>query len=91
MWLVTELKSEWEFMKKLATKLKKKIVRKKKLIERKIMSDSDFQAGLPAAMQAAFEAYVVSTGFSAILVAGSSTVSYVPAPSVTPPTETVTF
>ena len=55
------------------------------------MSDPDFQAGLPAAMQAAFEAYVTSTGFAATLVAGASTISYVPAPTATPPTETVTF
>ena len=58
---------------------------------KKKMSDSDFQAGLPAAMQAAFEAYVTSTGFAATLVAGASTISYVPAPTATPPTETVTF
>lgn len=55
------------------------------------MSDQDFQAGLPAAMQSAFEAYVASTGFNASLVAGSSVIAYVPVPTVTPPTETVTF
>lgn len=83
MWLIKELKSEWKFIKQLAIK--------KQLIERKIMSDSDFQAGLPAAMQTAFEAYVASTGFAATLVAGSSSISYVPAPTATPPTETVSF
>jgi hypothetical protein len=59
--------------------------------ERKNMPDQEFQAGLPAAMQAAFEAYVASTGFAATLVAGASTISYVPAPTSTPPTEVVTF
>ncbi len=55
------------------------------------MSDQDFQAGLPAAMQAAFEAYVASTGFVATLVVGGNTISYTPAPVATPPTETVSF
>jgi hypothetical protein len=55
------------------------------------MSDSDFQAGLPAAMQAAFEAYVASTGFAATFVPGANVINYVPAPTATPPTETVTF
>ena len=30
MWLINELKAEWLFMKKLATKVKKKIIKKKK-------------------------------------------------------------
>jgi len=54
------------------------------------MTDQEFQAGLPAAMQAAFAAYVAQTGFNAALVAGGSTVVYVPQVT-TPPSETVTF
>lgn len=55
------------------------------------MNDSEFQTGIPAVMQAAFEAYVTSTGFNASLVAGSSVIAYVPIISALPPTETVTF
>lgn len=76
MWLVNELKSEWEFMKKLATK--KRV--SKKLIERKIMSDSDYQTG----MTAAIVAYQASVSYP---VQGFS-YTYTPG-SVTPPAETV--
>ena len=80
MWLINELKSEWEFMKKLATKVK----RRKKIIKRKdnIMSDSDYQAGMTAAINA-YQASVsyASTGFS---------YTYTPPATSTPPAETVT-
>jgi hypothetical protein len=89
-WLIEELKQEWETMKKVVKKLKRPY-RRKIIKERIIMTDAEFQAGLPAAMQAAFEAYVASSGFAATLVVGASTVGYTPAPSATPPTETVTF
>ena len=83
MWLLEELKSELEFMKQVAIKVKK-IVRRKKLIKRKdnIMSDSDYQAGMTAAINA-YQASVsyASTGFS---------YTYTPPATSTPPAETVT-
>ena len=83
MWLINELKSEWEFMKKLATKVKRKYIRKIK--ERKIMSDSDYQAGMTAAINA-YQASVqyASTGFSYTYTPP------VPTAPVSPAPETVT-
>jgi hypothetical protein len=83
-WLIEELRQEWQSIKRI-------VIKKKKIIERNIMTDTEFQAGLPAAMQAAFAAYVAQTGFAASLVAGSSSVAYTPAPTATPPAETVSF
>lgn len=60
-------------------------------INEKSMNDQEFQAGLPAAMEVAFVAYVAQTGFAATLVAGGSSIQYVPAPVATPPAETVSF
>jgi hypothetical protein len=95
MWIIDELKAEWETMKRVVKKLKRPYIkrpyRRKIIKERKTMTDAEFQAGLPAAIEAAFVAYVASTGFAATLVAGASTVAYVPAPTAVPPTETVTF
>lgn len=53
------------------------------------MSDQEFQAGLPAAMQAAFAAYVAQTSYNATLNTGS--VSYTPPVTSAPPVETVSF
>ena len=80
MWLLEELKSEIEFMKQVARKVKRKYIRKIK--ERKIMSDSDYQAGMTAAINA-YQASVsyASTGFS---------YTYTPPATSTPPAETVT-
>ena len=78
MWLLERLKSELEFMKQVAHK--RKYIRKIK--ERKIMSDSDYQAGMTAAINA-YQASVsyASTGFS---------YTYTPPATSTPPAETVT-
>ena len=79
MWLLEELKSELEFMKQVAHKVKRKYIRKIK--ERKIMSDSDYQAGVTAAI-VAYQATVTYpvTGFS---------YTYTPPVTATPPAETV--
>ena len=67
------------------------IIKLRRLLRITNMNDQEFQAGLPAALEAAFAAYVAQTGFAATLVAGASTISYIPAPTTTPPTEVVTF
>lgn len=82
MWLLNELKAEWEFMKRLIKKVKRPY-RRKKLIERKIMSDSDFQTG----MTAAINAYYASLN-GAYVVTGLS-YTYTPPTTATPPAETV--
>jgi hypothetical protein len=76
MWLLEELKSELEFMKQVAHKRIRKIKRKEI-----IMSDSDYQAGVTAAI-VAYQATVTYpvTGFSYI---------YTPPATATPPAETV--
>ena len=83
MWLIHELKSELEFMKQVAHKVKRKYIRKIK--ERKIMSDSDYQAGMTAAINA-FQATAgyASTGFSYTYTPP------VPTAPVSPAPETVT-
>ena len=70
MWLIEQLKSEWEFMKQLATKVKR--IRK---IKRKeiIMSDADFQTGMTAALVAARDAFLASSGYAATGFTGSYT------------------
>lgn len=85
MWLIDELKSEWEFMKKLATKVK----RIRKIKERKIMNDSDFQAGMTAAVVAAAQSFIASSGYAATGFSGSYT--YTPPVTSIPPAETVPF
>ena len=84
--LKQELKGEWEYMKRIVGKVKKKLVRKK-LIKRKdnIMSDSDYQAGMTAAINA-YQASVsyASTGFSYTYTPP------VPTAPVSPAPETVT-
>lgn len=81
MWLLNELKAEWEFMKRI----KKVVKRKKKIIKRKEnqMSDQDFQAGVTAAIVA----YAASLN-GAYPVTGFS-YSYTPPVTATPPAETV--
>lgn len=72
-------------MKRIATKIKKKVIKKetKKLIERKIMNDLDFQAGVTAAIQA----YVSS--LSGVYVVTDFSYTYTPPVTATPPAETV--
>ena len=80
MWLLEELKSELEFMKQVAHKRIRKIKRKEI-----IMSDSDYQAGMTAAINA-YQASVqyASTGFSYTYTPP------VPTAPVSPAPETVT-
>lgn len=82
-----ELKAEWEFMKRIVKKVKSKVkqVYKKKIIKRKenIMSDSDFQTG----MTAAINAYYASLNGGYVVTGLSYT--YTPPVTATPPAETV--
>ena len=84
MWIIEELKGEWEYMKQIKKRIVVKVKRRKKLvklIERKIMSDSDYQAGMTAAINA-YQASVqyASTGFSYTYTPPVPTVPVSPAP-----------
>ena len=74
-------------MKQVAHRVKRKYVRKIK--ERKTMSDADFQTGMTAAIVAAVQAFVASSGYAATGFTGSYT--YTPPVTSTPPAETVSF
>ena len=53
------------------------------------MNDSDFQTGMTAALVAAAQAFVATSGYAATGFSGSYT--YTPPVTATPPAETVTF
>lgn len=53
------------------------------------MNDQDFQTGMTAALVAAAQAYLASSGYAATVFSGSYT--YTPPATATPPAETVQF
>lgn len=77
-WIFTRIDAEIEFMKKIIKRKSKLLIKKGK-----IMSDSDYQAGMTAAIvayQASLSGAYPTTGFS---------YSYTPPVTAVPPAETV--
>ena len=89
MWIVEESQAELEFMRRIVKKAKRKVIKKKIIKRKEIMSDADFQAAVTAAVVAAIQGVIASSGYAATGVSGSYT--YTPPVTATPPAETVSF